>query len=994
MKAVGAASGPDGDMQTTLSRVAAAVAESCWLAALVVVPVFFNVHSFRTFEEDKISLLRSLALVIAVALIIRAFEEGRQAWSVVGRPIWRLPMVGAALGLTAAYGLSTLTSVAPQISFWGSYQRTQGTYTWVSYVAVFLAIVLLARTRQQLERLVTVILLASVAPAIYTIVQHFGYDPIHWGIDVRVRAHGTAGNPIFLAAYLIMLVPLTLARCLARWRAGSRRAIVGALAYLLLLTLQLLGLLYSQSRGPLVALAVSLAVLFLVMALQQQRRRLTAGVISIMIVAALFVGVLNIEGGPLQPLRAKPYLNLIGRLFEAGSGTGKVRVVIWEGTVNLLAASPLRDIVGYGPESFFLVYTPFYPPELARYENRRVAPDRAHNETFDALITTGVVGCAAELVLIVSLFSYLLRALGLVRTTAQRRLFAALASVGAVVGVCAPYLVEGGFRYSGLCLALGIVAGLVLYLLVIAVSTPGRPVDVGGWRNLLFLGLLGGLLGHFVEMQFGIAVGNTRLLFWVYAAVAVAVGTTLRADDSGSEVMPTAANGTAMRSSGFEPGLTVGLILLSLTFNFYRPELDFSRNAGALLAVFLGTWLLGAVITAAEAADRPLSHTLRYSATSLGVWLVFTAVYVQWFNRRPSLQPFRIEQVLPAGTHLANCVSILYLFVFAVAALNAAALVRREWVIPPPPPYRQAWHVGLSVLLLLVSVPVIVITNLDVSRADVFLKQISFYTKKHRLHAALVVAEQARGLDSSIDQYTTAVVRVLMDLALAHPQEREAYLTRAHAMMEHAQRHSPLNLDNTRNLARLHRLWAELATAPAERQQHLDIAQDFYSHAVQLSPSNASLWNEWALLYVELRQPDQALPRLNHSLEIDDGYTTTWWMRANLYLDTDAPERALADYDRALEINPKLLAAWSGKALALARLNRLTEAIAATQEALTVAPNDLVSHRNLALLYYQTSQPDLALQEAQMALKVAQSPQDKSDLEGFIRQIQEAANAG
>ena len=979
-------------MQTTLSRAAAAVAESCWLAALVVVPVFFNVHSFRTFEEDKISLLRSLALVIVVALISRAFEEGRQSWLVAGRSIWRLPVVAAALGLTAAYGLSTLTSVAPQISFWGSYQRTQGTYTWLSYVAVFLAIVLLARTRQQLERLVTVILLASVAPAIYTIVQHVGYDTIHWGLDVRVRAHSTAGNPIFLAAYLIMLVPLTLARSLARWRAGSRRATVAALAYLLLLTLQLLGLLYSQSRGPLIGLAVSLAVLFLVMALQQQRRRLTIGVISITVVAALFVGVLNIDGGPLQRLRARPYLNLIGRFFEAGSGSGKVRVVIWEGAANLLAVSPLRDVVGYGPESFFLAYTPFYPPELARYESRRVAPDRAHNETFDALITTGVIGCVAELVLFVALFSYLLQGLGLANTTAQRRLFAGLASAGAVAGVFAPYLVEGGFRYSGLCLPLGIVAGLVLYLLVIAVSTPGRPVDVGSWRNLLFLGLLGGLLGHFVEMQFGIAVSNTRLLFWVYAGVAVVVGETLRSSESGSEAVPTAADGAAMQRSGFDSGLTVGLILLSLTFNFYRPELDFRGNAGALFALFFGTWFLGAVITAADAVDRPLSHTLRYSATSLGVWLVFTTLYVLWFKRRPSLQPFRIEQVLPAGTHLANCVSILYLFVFAVVALNATALVRRAWVMHPQPGYRRTWHVGFSVLLLLVSVPVIVVTNLDVSRADVFLKQIGFYTKQQHLDAALVVAEQARRLDASIDQYTTALVRVLMDLALAQPQEREAYLARAHAALEQAQRHSPLNLDNIRNLARLHRLWAEVATGPEERQQHLDRAQEYYSRAVQLSPTNASLWNEWALLYVELRQPEQALPRLNHSLEIDAGYTTTWWMRANLYLDTDSPERALADYDRALEINPKLLAAWSGKALALARLNRLSEAIAANHEAVKIAPNDLISHRNLALLYYQTSRPDLALQEAQTALNVAQSPKDKSDLEGFIRQLQEAAD--
>jgi tetratricopeptide (TPR) repeat protein/O-antigen ligase len=972
-------------MRTKLSALAAAAAESCWLATLVVVPVFFNVHSYRTFEEDKIPFLRSLALVVVVALVIRTLEEGRQAWTIAGRPIWRLPLVMAALLLTAAYGISTLFSIAPLVSVWGSYERTQGTYTWLSYVAIFLAMVVLLRTRQQLERLVTVILLASVAPAIYAVVQHFGLDPIRWGMDVTIRAHGTTGNPIFLAAYLIMVAPLTLARAIMRWHAANRRA---ATAYLLLLTLQLLALMYAGSRGPLIGLAVGVAVLFLVTAIQRRHRRLITGVIGLTVAAASFVGVLNIEGGPLQSLRSMPPLDLLGRLFEAGSGTGKVRVVIWEGSVNLLAADPLRDVIGYGPEALFLAYTPFYPPELARYESRRVAPDRAHNETFDAFITTGLVGGVAELVLFVLLFAYLLHWLGLMTSVTEGRTFAALTTCGAAAGTLAPYLVDSSFRYSGLCLPLGIVAGLVVYLLVIAVTKRDPGVDAVPWRNLLLLALLGGLLGHFVEIQFGIAISSTRLLFWVYAALTIVVGLTLHAADTESGVALTAPSGTALESSGFDYGVTVGLILLILTFDLYRPELSFSRNAGPLLAVFLGTWLFGAVVVAADTAWRPLSQLVRYSATSLGVWLVFAAIYVPWLNWRPSLQPFHIEQVLPAGQHLANSISILYLSAFAVAAANATALLRREPQLPAAPLYRRGWHVGLSVLLLLACVPAIIRTNLDMSRADMFLKQIDFYTKQHRLDAALVVAEQARSLDASVDQYDTAAVRVLMDLARAHPEQRDSYLSRAQATMEEAQRRNPLNLDNTRNLARLHRLWAALAAAPAERKQHLDTAQGYYTEAARLSPNNASLWNEWALLYVELREPDKALPLLNHSLEIDDGYTTTWWLRANLHIETGALESALTDYDRALQIDPTLLAAWSGKALALARLNRLADAISANQESLKVAPNDLISHRNLALLYYQTGQPDLALHEAQVALQVAQSPKDKADLVKFIRQVQ------
>ncbi len=979
-------------MRTKLSAAAAALAESCWLAALVVVPVFFNVHSFRTFEEDKIPLLRSLALVVAIALVVRAFEQGRRTCTAAGRSLWRLPLVMPLVLLTAAYCISTVFSIAPQFSVWGSYERTQGTYTWFGYVVIFFAIVLLVRTREQLERLITVILLASVAPAIYAVVQHFGYDPIRWGLDVTVRAHGTAGNPIFLAAYLVMVVPLTLVRTIERWAPGRRTA--AGLAYLLLLTLQLLALIYTLSRGPFIGLAVGLAALFLVMALQQQRRRLTIGIVGLTVAGALFVIVLSIKDGPLGGLRRMPYINQVGSLFEAGSGTGKVRTVIWEGAVNLLAANPVRDVIGYGPESLFLAYTPFYPPELARYESRRVAPDRAHNETFDALITTGVVGCTLELGLFVVLFSRLLQWLGLITTASQRRLFAGLAIAGAAAGALAPYLVEGSFRYSGLGLPLGIVAGLALYLLAAAVTSGTRAASIVSWRNLLLLATLGGVLGHFVEMQFGIPVANTRLLFCVYAAIALVGGMALTDDAGDTEVAPVAADGTASVSTGVDYGITVGLILLILTFNFYRPDLEFRRNAAAFLAVFLGTWIFGAVVAAGDALARPFSQLSRYAATSLSVWLVFVAIYVPWINWRTTSPLFQIEQVLPSGMHLANCASILYLSVFAVAALNATILLRRDRALAAAAAYRRAWHVIAAVLLLAASVPAIVLTNLDVSRADMFLKQVGFYTKNKQPEAALLVAEEAQRLDSSVDQYATAAVRVLMDLARVHPDQHETYLARAEAALDETRLHTPLNLDNTRNSARLHRAWAGLVTDPAERQHHVDIAQGLYTQATHLSPTNASLWNEWALLYIELRQPDRALPLLAQSLEIDDGYTTTWWIRANLYLETGSPELSLADYDRALQIDPKLLAAWSGKALALARLDRLPDAIAANQAALKVAPHDLISHRNLALLYYQTGQPEPALTEAKAALRVAKSPKDKSDLEEFIRQVTEAAAPG
>ena len=63
-------------MNTKFSRFLEAIIEAGWLAALIIVPLFFNVHSSRVFEPDKLSLLRSIALVMALAWLIKLANEG------------------------------------------------------------------------------------------------------------------------------------------------------------------------------------------------------------------------------------------------------------------------------------------------------------------------------------------------------------------------------------------------------------------------------------------------------------------------------------------------------------------------------------------------------------------------------------------------------------------------------------------------------------------------------------------------------------------------------------------------------------------------------------------------------------------------------------------------------------------------------------------------------------------------------------------------------
>ena len=52
----------------------------------------------------------------------------------------------------------------------------------------------------------------------------------------------------------------------------------------------------------------------------------------------------------------------------------------------------LRPLVGYGPEAMWVAFNRFYPPDLAHIEARNASPDRSHNETWDSLVVTGILG--------------------------------------------------------------------------------------------------------------------------------------------------------------------------------------------------------------------------------------------------------------------------------------------------------------------------------------------------------------------------------------------------------------------------------------------------------------------------------------------------------------------------------------------------------------------------------------------------------------------------
>jgi tetratricopeptide (TPR) repeat protein/O-antigen ligase len=1084
-------------MRTKVSAFCDHIIEAGWILALIIVPLFFNVHSSRVFEPDKLGILRTLATLMAVAWLIklvenpgtstRGDEEGTSLLDRINNFI-NEPLVTPTIILSVIYILSTITSVVPRISLWGSYQRFQGTYTFLSYVVIFLLMIQNLRRRTQVQRLWMAAIFASLPVSMYGLVQHYRLDPLPWGGDVTFRVASNMGNAIFVGAYLIMVIPLTLARILhlqnrvldnsetkqralfvgffwfmlaaqtwawfaLRFERGLmagllfivllallarllRRPIsrfVAMGAYGLILCVQVTALVFSQSRGPQLGGLAALFFLLLLYLFVRNKLKAAYGFVALGVVGVALLIVLNLPSSPLAPLRDVPYIGRLGRVLEVQTGTGRVRVLIWEGVIEMLEANPLRSLIGYGPEAMYVAYNPYYPPELAQLEARNASPDRSHNETFDALVTTGLIGFVAYLLLFGSVFYLGLRALGLIRAQRQRTTYLGLVTGGAILGIVLPWIVDGSLRFAGVGLPMGFVAGVALYVVLFPwlnrnVPLESDQVPLQGWYLWLYAALVAAILGHFVEIHLGIAIAATRTYFWVYAAMLVVLGqrmiemtpeeTPLTETVVAAEAPRARSRRRGRRSRRNAPrrtprasnpanralypmAIVAGLILATMAWNYTTNPLG-QTNAFSvlvtsyttmaalrapevvtmgLLYLFAATFLVMGIAIVAELNHQRegqdddlwwLQALGRYGAIAGGIWIVYSLIHAS--NLGPT-------------TDVPNLVYEYYGLVFLLWVALALVLGWRR--ATGRPVWRNALALAYPVLLI-ASLVFVNAANIRVVKADVLYKQGLRFDQGRDWDSAIYYYQQAIDVAPSEDFYRLFKGRALLEKAKVsgESQVRDAYFEEALNALRDARELNPLNTDHTANMARLYRTWGEVDSDPASKVEKLKQALTFYRQATQLSPNNAQLHNELGLTYYMLGDMERALERYRHSLTLDDRYIQTYLLMGDVYLRSQRWEEAIDIYNEALEIQAGNVQTWSALGYAYSQMEEYDKAIAANRRVLDAAPNDYSTLKNLAILSNQTADYGSALDYARQALAIAPN-QEKPVIESFIQQMEE-----
>ncbi len=1126
---------------TRFSAVLDGILEAGWLAAIIVTPLFFNIYSSRVFEPDKLTTLRSIALVMAAVWLARWVEE-RAAGAGRLRFSWRTPLVLPTLFTVLAYLISTAFSVTPYTSFFGSYQRLQGTFTTLSYIVIFLIILDRMRTRAQVDRFITTLILNSLPIALYGFVQHARRDPLPWGGDVTQRVASNMGNPIFVAAYMIMAAFPTLARAVDAFRSlltdekAGTSEVLRAAAYIFIFLVQVISIWYTHSRGPLMGLVMGLAVwAFLGLLalrraalrevphptdlLEDVRAGITFGLGSIAGAGVVGAGLLLVLRGVAQtnpslqwapavgallvlagswlafivngrgwrwlwasalvtvllfaagfltvnlaePVHAwaqeQPWMGRLDEVLQAETGTGKVRSLIWEGALRLIlphepirypptTADPtghpdpfnvIRPLVGYGPESMYVAYNRFYPPLLGHYESRTASPDRSHNETLDSLVITGLLGFAAYLWLFGSLFYYGLSWLGWIPDSSRRRLFFILLVTGALAAVAA-VIPTVGPHFFGLAIPVGMVLGMLAYLVVCGFFSP-ESLPAAHPHQILLIGILSAFVAHLVEINFGISIASTRTTFWTLAAVFVLLGTQAIAEQEERPAAPQMAPSPKPKKKrrrrpvappppapspavpqwlwpALGSALIGALILGTLSYDFVNNVERLSnpaqifwrsltviaiggppRSSLGILLVFGMAWGMTALLTVTQMAHRGVfggrpgdlwSAVVIVLLVSLTVGMTFGLLLAGRHAAVLRMTVQNVNDLLRLAEYIAGQIGAYYGFLAWVILLGGLALAGERRM---PKAWGTVWGPMALVVLLPLAVFSAVQANLRPIRADIIYKQADPWDRSGQWGAAVPHYQRAVQLAPHEDFYYLYLGRALLEAATTTTDtaQQEAILRETERVLLQAQALSPLNTDHSANLARMYQRWADLPAGQAQRETLLALASRYYEAATSLSPNNAILWNQWATLYYyNMRDEEGFWERINHSLEVDDGFEQTWLIVGDARAMKGDLAGAAEAYRKALEIQPSMPQVWNALARVYLQQGQNDQAVEALTRSLELDPAGSWAwdaHRLLAIAYYQMGLPEMALAEAQTALQMAPEDQ-KPAIEQLIGQLQ------
>ncbi|MEY4512946.1 MAG: hypothetical protein RLZZ450_5068 [Pseudomonadota bacterium] len=885
----------------TLGRFATNALEACWLASALLVPLFVNKDSEQAFDPAKAGLLQAIAVLMLVAsttksLCDTAAQASDLAWRRRLRELLRGPLVLPIVALLFTQGLATIFSLAPSESLWGHRGRAQGLVTLASELSIFAATAANLRSTRQLRRLTTSLIVPSIPIVLYALCQRMQLEPmpVHTETEAE-RVTSLLGQPVHLAAYLGMIIPFTALRAREALvdgvHAWGQRALRISL-YGLLLVLQTLALVFTESRGPILGLLVASALGLLALSAVRGWRRPVVFVWGLAAIAVLLIAVglparLRSLGSDVEPSHMAQRAS---ETFALDGGGGTFRAVSWQVASRVLFNdAPLelvdgshdprpstRRLFGYGPELQYAISPPFYDAALPRLFGY-VLIDRYHNHLWDTLLTTGLFGLAAWLSTQAALLWLLMRVLGLVQTSSRRSrtgLFWTV-NVGCALASAAAWVALRGVPYLFLGLQLGVALGLAIFLTI--VSWQRRDRESPGRDPGLAVVCLVAVVSHLIETSFSFDTIATGALFWLVSALVVScTRVPVEAQADTNEELREAVHDVVLLSwSLIAIGFTflgaasretsVGAVIWDGLTSLGHPV---GTRAPVGAALVLTTLLLGATLLRLERPRGGLARTggVLAATTALGLlyWLQQASALASR-ARASSAESFDFASQLSSRT---SATTTFYVACLLLVVLYAAIGARASERVPHNEPPLRWWRGALSLMALLVGLFTVEYVSLRPAHADIAVALGDSLQRQNRLEQAELAYGRAITQLPRDDAYQAMLARAYLKHARLDAPHASAWLERAEQTFREAIALNPAASEYATNLAAISQQRMLLLGA-AQRAPARSSLVDTFARALRLNPFDPSLWRLWGATQLGLlADPHGALASAQRALTL------------------------------------------------------------------------------------------------------------------------------
>lgn len=624
-------------------------------AVLCGAPIILSSAMDRGHEIAKISLAQPIAWIALAAGIWGSARSGR----LITSPGARLALIFLAC-LMALAGVSTALSDDPVVALLGNYYRRDGLLSWISYSAFCVAAYLVSRSPEKVIAVIDAMILACVVPCVYALLQRLDLDFFHVVGHEMNRPGSTLGSPLFLGAYAGLLIPLSIVRA---WL--DRRKPAALAFWIAFCALELVTLLMTLSRGPILAMCVGLGLLTFLYAGLTRSRKLFLLVGGAFLAIVVFIAAINAIPVVKRTVSDWP---VVGRFVHSSdatasgdtlkaTGSTSTRLSVWEsGNETFASSSTMNQLIGFGPDLAYLKLFPHFPDSVMWTDGywQSNTFDRLHADALDTGLSFGLLGWLAYCFFFGSVLFHAARRL-FGHTGAVRPFWFLGVSLGFGVVAAALVLATGLPAALAPVFAVGIGFGWIAFLVLCswrsicahALQPANHPP--GSW--LLLAALTTSLIVFWLDAQVNIPVLTTRFISFAIAGMILALATRSESWDE------------TPREEGNIPlflpiwGLTVSLIA-TIAGLFPLVYSDGGGAADEIRRWWLAFVPLGALVAAGGAyvmtRERGPDDVLRY-------WIGFAAIVptiyaaCHWLLAVP-MEPELTESVvgrLVAGTSIA-----------------------------------------------------------------------------------------------------------------------------------------------------------------------------------------------------------------------------------------------------------------------------------------------------------------------------------------------------